>query len=88
MMNVLLARDQTDMINVIKRKIDKNTSHMPSYKLMEYLKFCAEEKVVPLPIMANITNGILLLENQKISDGVAKAIGKFLPVFLPISFLC
>jgi len=51
-------------------------------KILDYLRCCAEEKVIPLPIMSNITNGVLILENHKLTDGVSKALGKLIPVFI------
>ena len=56
------------------------------YKMVQYLKLCAEEHAVPLPIMSNILNDVLTLENEKISDNVSRALGRFLPV-IPLLFL-
>lgn len=81
-MGLILDKNGTDLLDAIKNKVDKQSTHISNHKLVEYLKYCAEEKAIPLPIMSNISNGILTLENHKLTDGISKALGKFLPVFL------
>ena len=75
--------DKGGLLNSIKRLVSKSKESKRDYKTVQYLKFCSEEQAVPLPIMSNIVNDILTLENQKINEGVSRALGRFLPV-LPL----
>lgn len=59
---------------------DKGHAFGSGTRMFEYLRYCAEEKVIPLPIMSNVSNGTLTLENHKLTHGVSKALGKFIPV--------
>ncbi|CDW82841.1 UNKNOWN [Stylonychia lemnae] len=44
----------------------------------KYLQFCKNEKVLPLPILNKIVDGILSLEDYKLNFGLCKALGSVL----------
>lgn len=41
----------------------------------KYLQFCKNEKVLPLPILNKIEDGVLALEDYKLNFGLCKALG-------------
>lgn len=82
LMTTILQVDKGGLMDSIRRIVKKSKEPKRDYKEVQYLKFCSEEQAVPLPIMSNIVNDVLTLENQKISEGVSRALGRFLPVSL------
>lgn len=44
----------------------------------KYLQFCKNEKVLPLPILNKIEDGVLALEDYKLNYGLCKALGSVL----------
>jgi hypothetical protein len=84
MMGMILSNKA---LTEVPKIADKGTGIGVNNKMFDYLRYCAEEKVIPLPIMSNINNGVLTLENYKLTDGVSKAIGKFIPVLISLHAL-
>ena len=44
----------------------------------KYLQMCKEEKVLPLPIIHKIFEGVLTLDDYKLNFGLCKALGNVL----------
>lgn len=44
----------------------------------KYLQFCKNEKVLPLPILNKIEDGVLALEDYKLNYGLCVALGSVL----------
>jgi hypothetical protein len=82
LITTILQIDKGMLMDSINKFVKRNKESRRDYKTVQYLKFCSEEQAVPLPIAPNIVNDILTLENQKISEGVSRVLGRFLPVLL------
>ena len=69
------------------KKEEERENEMIKQKLIEeqkknmqrkYLQMCKNEKVVPLPIINKIYDGVLYLDDYKLNFGLCKALGNVL----------
>eukprot|EP00831_Metopus_contortus_P032450 TRINITY_DN26210_c0_g1_i1.p1 TRINITY_DN26210_c0_g1~~TRINITY_DN26210_c0_g1_i1.p1 ORF type:complete len:503 (+),score=42.42 TRINITY_DN26210_c0_g1_i1:1010-2518(+) len=77
--SAVMNKEKDTMLLMMGNTLVKSSGNSNDSKIVEYLKYCAEEKVIPLPIMTNIVNGTLCLENYKLGEGICRALGRFLP---------
>lgn len=60
---------------MIEKKLAEEES---SNMARKYLQFCKNEKVLPLPILNKIEDGVLALDDYKLNFGLCKALGNVL----------